>query len=144
MLQSGDLAGCAFDLLSDLWVVYKTQYVHLCLPIILFLFFNILCIRLHQILLCILLKKEMLVEINDACANPGTICASVIWFGSHGVYVMLLPFEIVMLIGLSVTCKFVTGAPSTRKWPVAPDTEMAYSTARLSLSTLAVFVPFWK
>ena len=46
-----------------------------------------------------------LVEINDVCANPGTICASVTWFGSHGmsklhvcVYVMLLPFGIVMMI----------------------------------------------
>ena len=52
---------------------------------------------------------------------------------------MLLPFGIVTLNGLSATCKFVTGAPSTRKWPVAPESEMEYSTARLSFSTLAVF-----
>ena len=52
---------------------------------------------------------------------------------------MLLTFGIVMLIGLSATCKFLTGAPSTRKWPVAPESEMAYSTARLSLSILAAF-----
>ena len=73
------------------------------------------------------------------------------WFGSHGMSKlrvcfdsMLLPFGIVMLIGFSDTCKFVIGAPSTRKWPVAPKSEMAYSIARLSLSTLAVFVPCWK
>ena len=29
-------------------------------------------------------SQNFLVEINDACANPGTICASVMWFDSHG------------------------------------------------------------
>ena len=74
------------------------------------------------------------------------MCASVTWFGIHGVSklhvcadVMLLPFGMVMIIGLSTTCKFVTGAPPTRKWPVAPDSEMAYSIAILSLSVLGVF-----
>ena len=121
MLQAGDLSGCAFDLSSDLWVVSTTQYLHICLLIILSFLCNILCIRLHQRLLCILLHKTNLVVMNDACTIPGTICASVMWFGSHGmsklhvcVDVMLLPFGIVMLIGLSATCKFVTGAPSTR------------------------------
>ena len=96
-------------------------------------------------------SKYFLVEINDACANPGTVFASIMWFGSHGmsklhvcVDVMILPFVIVMLIGLYATCKFVTGALSTRKWYVAPESEMAYSSARLSLSTLAAFLPCWK
>ena len=91
-------------------------------------------------------SQKFLVEINEACANPGTICASVTWFGSYGmsksyvcVDVILLSFGIVTLIGLSSTCKFVTGAPSTRKWPVAPESEMAYSIAILSLSALYVF-----
>ena len=53
--------------------------------------------------------------------------------------VMLFPFGIVMLIGLSATCKFVTGAPSTRKWPVAPESEITYSIAILSLSVFGVF-----
>ena len=53
--------------------------------------------------------------------------------------VMLLPFGIVMPIVLSATCKLVTGAPSTRKWSVAPESEMAYSIAILSLSVLGVF-----
>ena len=53
--------------------------------------------------------------------------------------VMFLPFGIVMLIGLSATCKFVTGAPSTRKYPVAPESEIAYSVAILSLSVFGVF-----
>ena len=35
MLQAGDLAGCTFDLSSDLWVVSTTQYLHTCLLIIL-------------------------------------------------------------------------------------------------------------
>ena len=43
--------------------------------------------------------------------------------------IVLMPFGIVMLTGLSVTCKIVTGAPSTRKWPVAPESEMVYSIA---------------
>ena len=91
-------------------------------------------------------SQNFLVDINDACANPSTICASVTWFGSHGmsrlhvcVGVMFLPFGMVMLIGLSVTCKFVTGAPSTRKWPVVPASDIAYSVAILSLSVLCVF-----
>ena len=29
-------------------------------------------------------SQKFLVDINDACANSGTICASVMWFGSHG------------------------------------------------------------
>ena len=53
--------------------------------------------------------------------------------------VMFLPFGIVMLIGLSATCKFVTGAPYTRKWTVAPDSEIAYPVVILSLSVLALF-----
>ena len=52
---------------------------------------------------------------------------------------MILPFVMVMLIGLSDTCKFVTGAPSTRKWLVAPESEIAYSIAILSLSVFGVF-----
>ena len=91
-------------------------------------------------------SQNFLVEINDACANPGTICASVTWFGSHGISrlhvcvdVMFLPFGIVMLIGLLDTCKFVTGAPSTRKWPVAPESEISYSVVILLLSVLGFF-----
>ena len=73
------------------------------------------------------------------------------WFVSQGISklhvcvdVMIFPFGIVMLIGLSATCKFVTGAPSTRKWPVAPESDMAYSIAILSLSVLSIFLPCWK
>ena len=91
-------------------------------------------------------SQNFLVDINDACDNPGTICASVTWFGSHGMSrlhvcldVMFLPFGIVMMIGLSATCKFVTGAPSTRKWPMAPESEIAYLVVILSLSVLGLF-----
>ena len=53
--------------------------------------------------------------------------------------VMFLPFGIVMLIGLSYICKFVTGSPSTRKLPVAPESEIAYSVVILALSVLGFF-----
>ena len=53
--------------------------------------------------------------------------------------VMILPFGIVMLIGLPATCKFVTGAPSTRKWPVVPESEIVYSVVILSLSVFGFF-----
>ena len=93
-----------------------------------------------------LASQIFLVDINDACANPGTICASVTWFGSHGISrlhvcvdVMFLTFVIVMMIGLSATCKFLTGAPSTRKWHVAPESEIAYLVVILSLSVLGFF-----
>ena len=57
---------------------------------------------------------------------------------------MLLPFGILMLIGLSATYKFLTGAPSTRKWPVAPESEMAYSTADVYLYSLRPSCKFMK
>ena len=53
--------------------------------------------------------------------------------------VMFLTFGIVMLIGLSANCKFLNGATSTRKWPVAPESGIAYSVAILALSVLGVF-----
>ena len=70
-------------------------------------------------------------------ASPGTMCASVICTGSHGmsrVYVwndwITLPFGNVITIGCAAICLFMTGAPSTKKWPVAPESEMACLTAQ--------------
>ena len=67
-------------------------------------------------------------HVTEAHIVPGLEHASLIstrTFCEAGCNV-ILKFGIVMLIGLSSTCKFVTGAPSTRKWPVAPESEMAY------------------
>ena len=72
-------------------------------------------------------------------ASPGTMCASVICAGSHGmsrlhVWVdwITLPFGNVIVIGWSAILLFMTGAPSTRKWPVAPESEMACLTDRVT------------
>ena len=39
------------------------------------------------------------------------------------------PLGRVIVVGFSVTLLFTTGAPLTRKWPVVPESEMAYFTA---------------
>ena len=68
--------------------------------------------------------------------NPGTMWASVISFGNQGmsrlqvcVDLILFPFGSKIWTGVVATFLFTIGAPSTRKWPVAPESEMAYSTA---------------
>ena len=82
-------------------------------------------------------SQNLWVEIRDASASPGTMCASVICTGSHGmsrlhVWVdwITLPFGNVIVIGCAEICLFITGAPLTKKWPVAPEYEMACLTAR--------------
>ena len=55
---------------------------------------------------------------------------------------VILPFGSEMLIGFLATCKFVTDAPSTRKWPVGPGSEMAYSTALIILGVLKIISAF--
>ena len=76
--------------------------------------------------------QNFLVDINDECANTDTMWASVISWGNHGmlrlhVWVDLIDFPLgkVMVIGLVAHCLLVTGAFSTRKWPVAPESDMA-------------------
>ena len=73
-------------------------------------------------------SQNFLVEMRDACARPGTICASVICSGSHGISrlhvwvdLMILPLGSVMAIGLVAGLMFTDGAPAIRKWPVAPE-----------------------
>ena len=82
-------------------------------------------------------SQNFLVEISDACASPGTMWASVISSGNQGmsrlhvwVDLMVLPLGSVMVIGFVAIALLVTGAFSTRKWPVAPESEMACLTAR--------------
>ena len=81
-------------------------------------------------------SQNFLVKISDACDNPGTMCASVILFGNHGMSRLHVCVErIFSLLGSRIWMGFVAiflltmGAPSIRKWPVAPESEMAYSTA---------------
>ena len=73
------------------------------------------------------------VKMSDECANTGRICASVVWSGSQGMSMLhmwvdwtTLPLGRVILRGLVDGCLFTTGEPSTMKWPVAPESEMAY------------------
>ena len=78
--------------------------------------------------------QNFLVEMRDACARPGTICASVMWLGSHGILslqvwvnLMDFPFGSVMVIGLAAGRIFTAGAPATKKPPIAPESESAHS-----------------
>ena len=87
-------------------------------------------------------SQNLRVDINDKCASPGTMWASVISCGSHGmsrlhvwVDLMCLPFGNVMVIGLLAIRLFVTGTFSMRKWPVAPESDMACVTHRCTFST---------
>ena len=73
------------------------------------------------------------VDMRDEWEIPGRICASVTVFGSHGmsklhvcVYCIVYPLGGVIFIGDDVNFLLTTGAPCTRKCPVAPGSEMAY------------------
>ena len=84
-------------------------------------------------------SQNFLVEISDVCDNPGTMCASVISLGNHGMSRLHVWVErIFSLLGSRIWMGFVAiflltmGAPSIRKWPVAPESEMAYSIALVS------------
>ena len=80
--------------------------------------------------------QKFLVETSDECVNPGTMCASVIASGSRGMsklhvcidHIHFL-FGRVMRIGWSAMRLFFTGAPSTKKCPVAPESDTACCTA---------------
>ena len=85
-------------------------------------------------------SQNLRVEISEEWARPGTICASVIWCGSHGmsrlhvcVDWMVRPFGIVIVIGEVVGWMLTAGAPATRKWPVVPESDKALWTTDWSL-----------
>ena len=46
---------------------------------------------------------------------------------------MVLPLGRVMVIGLIAGCLLITGPPSTMKWSVAPELEIAHSTLDTNL-----------
>ena len=82
--------------------------------------------------------QTFLVEINNKCANPGTMCASVTWSGSHGISklqvcvdLMYSPSGSLMVVVLVITHLLVTGAPLTRNWLVAPESEIVHLAARV-------------
>ena len=55
---------------------------------------------------------------------------------------MLRPLGSVMVIGFSAISRFTTGTPCTKKCPVAPESDMAYSTACFSLVVLKIVPAF--
>ena len=86
-------------------------------------------------------SQNFLVDMREECAKPGTMCASVISSGSHGISRlpvcvdwMCFPFGSVIVIGFSAIFFFTIGAPSTKKWPVAPESEMACFTDLVTLA----------
>lgn len=88
-------------------------------------------------------SQNFLVATRDECANPGTMCASVMASGSHGISRLHVCVDLIMdpsgnlmesgeFVGLS----FLTAAPFTRKCAVAPESKMAYSIGFLFSSVL--------
>ena len=76
---------------------------------------------------------NFLVDMRDEWEIPGTICASVNVFGSHGmsklhvcVDFIIFPLGSVIFNGDTVNFLLTTGAPYTRKCPVVPEFEMEY------------------
>ena len=76
---------------------------------------------------------NFLLGMRDEWERPGTICASVNIFGSHGmsklhvcVYCIIFSLGSVIFNGYDVNFFFTMGAPCTIKFPVAPESEMAY------------------
>ena len=76
---------------------------------------------------------NFLVDMRDEWGRPGTICDSDTVFGIHGmsklhvcVDCIIFPLGSVIFNGDDVIFLLTTGAPCTRKCPVAPESEMAY------------------
>ena len=80
---------------------------------------------------CAASGAEFSAETRDEWARPGMVYASVILLDSHGmsrlqvcVDLMVWLLGSVMVIGLVVHFRFATGAPSTKKCPIAPESEL--------------------
>ena len=85
-------------------------------------------------------------DISNEWASPGTMCAFVISWGSHGMFrlhscveLIVSPFGQVMRTGCLVGLTFVTGASSITKWPVVPESLMA----NCLLTFMAVVTALW-
>ena len=77
-------------------------------------------------------SHNILMDISDACARPGTMCASFAYFGSHGissvqvcVNVRQSPSGRFILSGFRAIFMFVTGVLGKTKWPIAPASSTA-------------------
>ena len=96
-------------------------------------------------------SHNILMDIRDACAKPGTMWDSFASFGSHGmssvqvcVDVRQSPSGRFIFSGCRDTFTFVTGVPGRTKWPVAPAsvTAMFFATfncAVVSFVSVAAF-----
>ena len=76
---------------------------------------------------------KFFVDMRDEWERPGTICASVTIFGSHRmsklhvcVDCIIFPLGSVIFNVDDVNFLLTTGAPCTRNFPVAPESEMEY------------------
>ena len=85
-------------------------------------------------------SHNALMEMRDVWARPGTMCAWRAAFGNVGVsrrhvWVDLISFPSgkVIIRGAVAALMSVTGAPGSRKWPVAPASAMAMSTVTFKL-----------
>lgn len=92
-------------------------------------------------------SQNFLVEIKDACANPGTMCPSVISAGSHGISKLhvwvdwiTLPFGSVIVIGFVAILMLTAGAPFIKKCPVAPESDIACLTQRVIFAASKIVV----
>ena len=76
--------------------------------------------------------QNSLIDMIDAWASSGTMCALFISFGSQGmsklhswVEHIVSPLGMVILTGFCVGMTFVTGAPVMTKCPVVPESPIA-------------------
>lgn len=72
-------------------------------------------------------------ELSDACDSPSMICAAVASCGSHGMSNLHVcvdrseaPPGSVIVMGHASFLILMTGAPCMTKWPVAPESLMAW------------------
>ena len=70
---------------------------------------------------------NILMEMSDACARYGTMCASFASLGSHSMSSVQVCVDVrqsqsgrFILSGCRAIFMFVTGVPGKTKWPVAP------------------------
>ena len=92
---------------------------------------------------------SILIETNDVCANPGTICAALAAGGKSGlsishscVDVSFPPSGWLMHIGIFVTLMLTAGAPGWRKFPVAPASAI-HTSIGMSIVVVALYAPFF-
>ena len=88
-------------------------------------------------------SHEIAIKSSDVCVKPGTICTLVALSESHGMLILHVCVDLVILpsgglieIGLVVSNTLMTGVPDKAKYPEAPASITAISTAIFILPTL--------